>query len=282
MILWLLGGGKKTFFDVPFFSKKTLPGTKANPEVAKAQLHPLPGRGSQGVIHSTGRSDRLHCDCEPDFFHGFFSVLVKHSLGKSFKYNKNETHGSLKILTTHTVFHTYLPMRFFGIFPVLQSLKEKSTFHKTHRLSSKRAQEGRRWVLIIKTSCFAYFNDVSGWCLVSVKWWICNETCLNMPKCLVTSVKCWWFWNLSCMTRLMQSLQDKHLEDTTWIFFNSFWSTSISFWPKKIESHFDRPIIRRKIPYFSLFPTSRIWRKKNVPQVRRPPNFSGPRKARRA
>lgn len=41
---------KKTFFDVPFFSKKTLPGTKAatNPEVAKAQLHPLPGRVPKG------------------------------------------------------------------------------------------------------------------------------------------------------------------------------------------------------------------------------------------
>ena len=179
---------KKTFFDVPFFSKKTLPGTKTNPEV-------VPGRVPKGwfivqvdPIGSIAIAKRI-------FFMDFFGV-GETQFGEVF-WNKNETHGSLKILIyTHTVFiHTYQCL-FFGIFPVLQSLKEKSTFHKTHRLSSKRAQEGRRWVLMIKTSCFAYFNDVSGWCLVSVKWWICNETCLNMPKCLVTSVKCWWFWNL--------------------------------------------------------------------------------------
>ena len=68
---------KKRFLMSHFFppKKKTLPGTKAatNPEVAKAQLHPLPGRVSQGVIHSTGRSDRLHAAiAKRIFFMDFF------------------------------------------------------------------------------------------------------------------------------------------------------------------------------------------------------------------
>ena len=67
----------------------------------------------------------------------------------------------------------------------------------------------------------------------------------------------------------------EHFEDTTWIFFNSFWSTSISFWPKKIESHFDRPIIRRKIPLFSLFSDLKMSGGTNFPEGSAASQFFG-------
>ena len=116
----------------------TLPGTsKANPEGAKAH-EPLPG--GKRVIRTIGYIGRSRLQFSW-IFRWKHSVFFGVGSPVFFWYKKK--HGSPKILAL-------VPTTVFGNGRVSQSLKEQSTFQKTYRFSSKRAQEGRRWVLKIR------------------------------------------------------------------------------------------------------------------------------------
>lgn len=87
----------------------------------------------------------------------FFGV-GETQFGEVFWYNKNETHGSLKILTTHTVFHTYLPMRFFGDFSSLAESEGKEHLPQNPPLELEKSTGGETMSLDDKNFMLCLFQ----------------------------------------------------------------------------------------------------------------------------
>lgn len=177
MILWLLGGGKTRFLMSHFFPKKLCQAQRLIRRWLKLNFIHFQEGGPEGVIHSTGRSDRLHCDCEADFFHGFFrcwwntvwgSLLVQ-------KWNPWITKD-----TYHSDSFSYIPTNaFFFDFSSLAESEGKEHLPQNPPLELEKSTGGETMSLDDKNFMLCLFQ----WCF-----WVMSCQCKmmdmqrNMPE----------------------------------------------------------------------------------------------------